>query len=420
VVTGDSHLGRYYDRMPPSRLDQRRRRMRRGLAAAVEHALAQRAHFFLHLGDLFDTVDPRNVEREFVAHQLARLRAAGVTCLAIGGNHDTPRMKVDQGGYAPQGSFVPLGGLTLFEESRTLVPVVFDVPSDGPARPAGAGPAPAGVVRVAIAGLTPDPNLTPDCDPLDGAAWPVDDGVPQRGEEVRVLLLHQSVEGHVFPGPSEPIIPTASLAGVGTDVCFLGHIHAPAQFTAGRTAVVAPGATERMSFGDSEHTGFVYAELDIAGLAHVQRIPVPSQPRVEITVQAQDLESSPMEPVEYLAQRIDAVADEDAFVRLRLEGPVSRLQYQSLQLREVSAYGAARCFFFDLDPHGLYLDGQEAVARGPRRLTQQEEIRLYIEEVVGKLGPDGPETPYERGLWYATERALLAHYASATADGAAE
>jgi len=408
--------------MPPAKLELRRRRLRRGLATAVDCALSERAHFFLHLGDLFDTVDPRNIERDFVAQQLARLRGAGIACLAISGNHDTPHMRVDHGGYVPQGSFVPLGGLVLFEESHALAPIAFDVPPEGPAQPAAVGPVPAGFLRVAIAGLSRDPNLTPESDPLADISWPADDGEgnSRRRDHVRVLLLHHSIEGHVFPGPSEPIIPTESLARVGADVCLVGHVHAPAQFKAGRTTVIAPGATERMAFGDSDRTGFALVELEPSGPSHVRHVPVPSQPRTEVTIRSQELGASGSEPVEYLRRRIDEVADEEAFVRVRLEGPVSRLLYQSLQLRDVSEYGAARCFFFDLDPHGLYLDGQEAVARGPRRLTQQDEIRLFVEEAVGALAPEDSRTPPERELWYATERALLAHYPSATAEGPGE
>ena len=56
---------------------EKRVAFRRAMRKAVESALQEKAHFFLHLGDLFDTVDPRNAEREFVAQQLARLRSAG-------------------------------------------------------------------------------------------------------------------------------------------------------------------------------------------------------------------------------------------------------------------------------------------------------------------------------------------------------
>gem|GEM_PF-4358201 len=87
-MTADNHLGRHYDRMFSHRLEERRAWLRAGFARAVEYALEQRAHFFLQAGDLFDIPEPRNLERQFVAEALARLRDAGVRCLAIGGNHD--------------------------------------------------------------------------------------------------------------------------------------------------------------------------------------------------------------------------------------------------------------------------------------------------------------------------------------------
>src|SRR5262249_19140797 len=158
----------------------------------------------------------------------------------------------------------------------------------------------------------------------------------------------------VFPGVREPVVAQQSLATVGADVCFVGHVHAPAQFAAGEATVIVPGATERMAFGDSDLTGFVYAELDATGRVRPRFVRVPNQRRVQGVVGAADLaaaERSGTASLDYLRQRIDAVADPEAFVRLRLEGPVSRAAYHALRLREVGEYGAARCFFFDLDPH---------------------------------------------------------------------
>ena len=78
VVTADNHLNRYYDRMPPQQLEKRRRYLRRGFHQAVQYAVEHPVDLFLQAGDLFDTPDPRNLDREFVASELGRLRAAGV------------------------------------------------------------------------------------------------------------------------------------------------------------------------------------------------------------------------------------------------------------------------------------------------------------------------------------------------------
>ena len=67
VITADNHLNRYYDRMSPQRLQDRRRHLRQGFRAAVDYAIEHHADLFLQVGDLFDTPDPRNIDREFVA-----------------------------------------------------------------------------------------------------------------------------------------------------------------------------------------------------------------------------------------------------------------------------------------------------------------------------------------------------------------
>src|SRR5512133_14883 len=102
--------------MFPQKLEERRARLRRGFAGAVEYALEQRAHMFLLVGDLFDTPEPRNAERQFVAEVLADLRAAGIACLGIGGNHDTPRTRGILAPATPHGTYARLGGLRLLGE----------------------------------------------------------------------------------------------------------------------------------------------------------------------------------------------------------------------------------------------------------------------------------------------------------------
>ena len=72
VVTSDNHLGRYYDRLGARQLETRRAWLRQGWEMAVACALERGAHLFLQGGDLFDTPDPRNVERVAVALRFSR------------------------------------------------------------------------------------------------------------------------------------------------------------------------------------------------------------------------------------------------------------------------------------------------------------------------------------------------------------
>lgn len=152
VVTADNHLSAYTPKLAPQRLGERRQRLRRAFSHVVDDAIARQAHLFIQAGDLFDSTDPRNLEREFVAAQLARLRNSGIRAFAVSGNHDTPRQRTEHGGYSPQGIYAQLGGLHYFADSHLIEPVTAEI--DG--------------MRVAIAGLSNNPGAAPGGDPLDG------------------------------------------------------------------------------------------------------------------------------------------------------------------------------------------------------------------------------------------------------------
>jgi DNA repair exonuclease SbcCD nuclease subunit len=101
ILTADSHLSAYSPKLLPAKLADRRRRLAMAFQQTVDTAINRRAHLFIQAGDLFDRVDPRNQERDFVAGQLQRLQSAGVQTFAVSGNHDTPRQKTEQGAMPP-------------------------------------------------------------------------------------------------------------------------------------------------------------------------------------------------------------------------------------------------------------------------------------------------------------------------------
>src|SRR5579875_1898873 len=175
VATADNHLSRYYDRLSPTKLRDRRRYLRQGFQATVEDALAWPAHFFLICGDLFDTPEPRNLERAFVAEQIARLVGAGITVCAIGGNHDTPHQSTEQGGYPPLDVYHKLGAIIYFAQSARIESITRMI--DG--------------ITVAVGGLTPNPNWEPGFDPLTMLQW----RSHEQGADTGILLLHGQVEG---------------------------------------------------------------------------------------------------------------------------------------------------------------------------------------------------------------------------------
>ena len=102
ILTADNHLSAYSPKLSPTKLAERRRRLGLAFKQVIDAAIERRAHLFIQAGDLFDSVDPRNRERDFVAEQLMRLQSAGTHTFGVSGNHDTPRQKTEQGGFAPQ------------------------------------------------------------------------------------------------------------------------------------------------------------------------------------------------------------------------------------------------------------------------------------------------------------------------------
>ncbi|HEX2988785.1 MAG TPA: metallophosphoesterase [Chloroflexota bacterium] len=377
-MTADNHLGRYYDRMLPNRLEERRAWLRRGFAASVECALERHAHLFLHAGDLFDGAEPRNVERQFVARQLARLKDAGIPCLAIGGNHDTPRSRNGRSAATAQGTYAYLDGLRLLGEC----PEDGDQHSALSTQHSVAGRV-GGVdsetltidrVRLAVGGIAPDPTAPAGSDPLAGLQWHPE-------ADVALLMIHGSLEGHIFPGSLEPTVRRESVERLeGVDLLLAGHIHRYSAFRWGHCTVVIPGATERMTFAsDEERPGFAYIEMEPGRIVRLEQVAVESQPRRSLTVPTSLLSEG--DPAEQLMARLEPLCDPETMVRLSLEGPISRQRYHDLKLRELVEFGVARCFSLELDTSGLYMEDDLAPgsARGGR-LSQREELLRYAAE----------------------------------------
>lgn len=400
VATGDNHLSAYLPRLSPPRRAERRARLRAGFEAAVNAAIERRARLFLQLGDLFDTPSPSNEDRAFVAAALERLTRAGVTCVGIGGNHDTPRMAIEQGGAAPQQVFAALHGMRYLGRHDAIAPALFTF----------------GQLRVAVAGLSNNPVAEPGSDPLSGVT--IEDPEEMLGRaDVGLLLLHAGIEGLCRPSEGERIVQRASLQALPPIFrCVIaGHIHRFARERIGERTAVVTGATERMEFGAPKHSsGFVWLELDDRGARRVEQILVPEQPRADVIIPTARLwpggarrDAAPDEPeiqagpgAETLlsltaelageergvanggARAVDALAHHwqarvaggeastpldtikealaevcapETMVRLRLTGPLTRDHYHELALRDVLLFGQQHAFSFDLDTSGLVL-----------------------------------------------------------------
>ena len=156
VFASDSHLNKHYGRMTPDQLATRRARLRAALGQTVDFAIDERAHLYVHGGDLFDGPNPRAVEIMWVAEQFQRLADAGVRTFLIGGNHDIPKTR--HHGATPQRVFDAVRLAHTFTRPSAVDWQVVNV--DG--------------ARVAIGGLPPDPRLGADDDPFALLTEPIE------------------------------------------------------------------------------------------------------------------------------------------------------------------------------------------------------------------------------------------------------
>jgi DNA repair protein SbcD/Mre11 len=418
ILTADNHLSAYSPKLSPSKLAERRRRLGMAFKHTVDTAIERQVHLFIQAGDLFDSIDPRNLEREFVAKQLMRLQSAGIRTFGVSGNHDTPRQRTQQGGFAPQSIYHQLGGMHYFTSSDRLEPVALNISG----------------LQLAIAGLSYHPNIPPGADPLDYVEI-VDSDDIIADSDLGILILHTAIEGHAFPGEMETFVRRGSLIRFnGFRVVLAGHVHSYARFSVGDKAVVICGATERMEFGQTEDKiGFVYLELTRNGLRHAEHVPIKPQPRHIITIRSTELwppmqadqavhsdnaitlerettlisEVPSLSVTERILQKVEPYCTEEAMVRLNLEGPITREQYHALDLRNLWLYGQQRAFSFEVDESGLFLTtdfARERVERG-ERVAPREMLETIAQEWM-----EHAETPDGRALLTKTRLRVLDRY----------
>ncbi len=379
VATADNHLSRFHARMTPLKLEERRRRLRAGLDAAVSYAVREQADLFLMGGDTFDSPSPTNSDLRFVAECLGRLRSAGIATLGVGGNHDTPSGRTVQGGVAPLAPLADLGGITYFgtPDLQTTMLRVRDE-------------------ELCIGGVTPMPGHNP-IDPLEALLGP-------GGEAVQVFLTHGAIEGH-GSGGAEPVLRKRTAATLPRlRLTISGHIHAYATERAGAALLVAPGATEWMTHGETgSRPGFVDLTLDGGEVREVRHITTSPQPRVTLEL---DLTHEMRDPHETALESLEAASSPDTLMRFRILGTVSREQYVALKLRQLQEQGEAFNFHFDLDATQLMLRDEFStdVVRG-LKVSQPQEISLVADELMASS-----ESEEDRAWWRDARDELLRHY----------
>jgi exonuclease SbcD len=360
VVTADNHLNRYYAKMTREQLRERRRRIRLAWRETVEFAIRNRAHFYLHCGDLFDSSDPGPGELAFVAREFQRLADSGVQVLAISGNHDMPRYMGESA--SPIRIYEELRAARAFMKRTEVEFESFEIEG----------------CKIAIGGLAPDPRADPSTDPLDAAV------INPPPADVRILLLHGGVEGTVPDGFGDAVIHKSRIAACESiDYFLVGDIHQTHKLTVENATVVIPGSTERMTFGEvKQEPCFYYLELDGKRPVKLVRKEITPQPMRRVDIRTTDIPTDT--PTDWVFEEIRAVSDKDQLLQLEIGGPLDRDVYHHLRFFDIWRLGNELNFFFDLDKSQIELRSPNSLADGlapSERVDVERELERVADEM---------------------------------------
>jgi DNA repair exonuclease SbcCD nuclease subunit len=305
VALGDAHLGRSH--LAHLRDDQgrnlREEDFLRSFDWAIEETIRQEPDGFLWLGDVFDHARPtyRTFSRVLVG--MKRLRDAGLSGVAISGNHDTPRVRGTGSPYAALEEVFDRVVMAWAMEARST-----EV---------------AGVVVHAVPQTLSVEDLRHE---LERAAGSV------RADAVNLLLAHvalTSLPARAYPDVNELEVEESAFDR-GFDLVLLGHYHG---FQKVSRRVWYAGSTDTFTFADSPEVakGLVVVDTESATVEHFEN--PGERPLVTIGVEAAGL--SPGELVEVVERQAKA-APEGAVARVFLNhvDPAAYRQVSNEQFQE--------------------------------------------------------------------------------------
>jgi DNA repair protein SbcD/Mre11 len=425
VLTADNHLGYTMSSQSPHKREQRKQQLRHAFQQATDFAIGQGVDLFVQAGDLFDTTNPAEQDRSFVAERFAQLRRAGIRTVVVGGIHDTwveTLSTIDKGEAefassldSPQLSYEHLGALHYFglssdamkaqnadqaQEKKPLEPVVFDIRG----------------TLVGMCGLSvvggqegdPLENLRAQSD-LERAA-------------ISLLILHAPIEDFAtetsFTG-THAQVKRVSIANQSLFRYILaGYHHAYRHISIGQCELIVAGATQHIDFSDpDEEPGFVFIGLAADGIRWCNHIAVESLKLRRLVVPANELRQQEtnagnIDITESILERLRPLCSNDAIVQLRFEGELTRKQYHQLDLNHIRHYGEEHCFALSIDDSALSFlseqeiissaDGQVSSIHTDERFSPREELIALADEWIA-TAPD----ERERKSLQATKEELL-------------
>lgn len=369
VVTGDNHIN-YYNQRMGSRLRERRRWIGGAWRETVDYAIENKVDLYLHSGDLFDQVSPRNPPRARVVEAFRDLKEAGIETFIVAGNHESPSSMLD--GASPHSVIEEAGLATVFENSLGFDQKVLEVNGKS----------------ISVAGISYNRRMAPGKDPLEGMEIPA-------GEDLNIAIIHYSLERVASPIWEEPQVKISSLErNDQIDLFVMGHIHKHIETRVGDSLVLYPGATERYDFGEADHeTGFCHVTVDDEGIK-IDFIPTDAQPMKQTR-----LHMSTFSPETYTSEIIEIINEESdptGLLQLILEGDIPFDDYLKIEFAKIFDEGKNKNFYFDfsdrIKPIAEALEFVETEGLSPRN-----ELSALGQKAMENANPE------DRELW---ERAL--------------
>jgi len=369
VLTTDNHLGsttfgqQLSPTLPAWKREKHQQRLRHAFQQATDFAIGQGVDLFVQAGDLFDSTNPSERDRSFVAARLAQLRQAGIRTFAVGGIHDTPAQRYstasealeDASMPAPQISYARLGALHYFapDTGLELEPVMVKVRN----------------VLVGICGL--GVLAGQEGNPL--TRFSVQSDIERAS--ITFLILHAPIEGLSQPD-THAQVSRSSIENQSTFRYILaGYHHNHRHLRIGQCDVIVAGATQHSDFQHLERVegleepkepGFVFLGLASDGIRWCEHISVDALKLQRLVIHTSELWSNDANeaaatpegainqaPTEIILERLGLFCSQDTMVQLRLEGQLTRSQYHQLDLNRLRRYGEEHCFALVIDDSGL-------------------------------------------------------------------
>lgn len=369
LLTADNHLDPSAVQYGPRRFE-RKRDFQYCFDVLVNFALENRPDLFLIGGDFYDGILPGNPTRAYVAEQFKRLHDREIKTVMISGHHDTPR-SVEQG-VSPLSVHARSGHIYfLHEQLPTVKPFHF------------------GEEVVKVTGMSLNPSLGPDQDPLAGHSL-------DHSGDVNMFLTHYPIEGFEGYFGQETHIGKSSIPR-DFQLFASGHLHRHQKNTINGTPVLYPGSTERTSFNEEgEEKGFYWLELDKTGILNQEFHPTPARDMETVDVRVTGEAGSLTRQIQNLLEK---KVSRDKILRVRIRGRVSIEQLSTYKRSSLLALCEGQFFHVEFDEDDLNALTVEPLESLPRN-TPLEELDRTFQGLLSKAKEE--ERPLVQEAWKAT------------------